>query len=49
MRCRCSLREFKETSRGPSGKSANTNDDAAMALIMAVYWSFSIRATEMFR
>lgn len=43
-----SLIEFKETENGPSGKTANTNDDAAMALIILVYWSHCVRATQMF-
>jgi len=43
------LIQFKETERGPSGKTPSTNDDAAMALIMCCYWSFCIRANGMFK
>ena len=43
------LVQFKETDKGPSGKTPSTNDDAAMALIMACYWSFCVRASGMFQ
>lgn len=42
------LKEFKETEKGPSGKTNSDNDDSAMALILNVYWSYCIRANEMF-
>ena len=29
-----------------SGKTANDGDDLAMALLMLVYWSLTVRATE---
>lgn len=42
------LKEFKETEKGPSGKTNSDNDDSALALILNVYWSYCIRANEMF-
>ena len=40
-----SLKSFKRDARGKiSGKTANSNDDLAMALAITLYWSFIIRA-----
>jgi hypothetical protein len=45
---RTGLIEFKETPKGPSGKTASNNDDSAMAFILNVYWSYCVRATQVF-
>ena len=42
---KASLKSFKRDAKGKvSGKTANTNDDLAMALMITLYWSFMIRA-----
>ena len=39
------LVQFHDEGKSITGKTTNTNDDVAMSLIQAVYWSQSIRAT----
>lgn len=40
-----SLGAFHETEKGEvTGKTSSTNDDLAMALLLAVYWSHTIKA-----
>ena len=42
---RAELIGFRETPKGPSGKSSDRNDDLAMAFLLGLYWSYCIRAT----
>jgi len=39
------LVQFHDEGRAITGKTTNTNDDVAMSLIQAAFWSQSIRAT----
>ena len=39
------LVQFHDEGRAITGKTTNTNDDVAMSLIQAAYWSQNFRAT----
>ena len=39
------LVQFHDEGKAITGKTTNTNDDVAMSLIQAAFWSQSIRAT----
>ena len=45
---RDSLLQFQSTEKGPSGKTANTNDDGAMAFMLALYFSWRVRSIVLF-